>query len=268
MIKSTNAFTYEQAQTLIDDKSKDNTTVRSLRGLMKMSKLLKKKRNKNGALTLASTQVKFKFDAETHNPTDVSYYTSFDTNSMVEEFMLLANISVARKTLEHFPGKSILRHHNPPKPLMIKEFGNLMDSLGYNFDYSSSKALAQSLDKIKKLDDPFFNRLVRIMTTRCMNEAAYICTADFDYPEYNHYGLATDVYTHFTSPIRRYADVLVHRLLAASLDIDSLPNTMCNKHNLTKLCDNMNMRHRNARFASRASSDYFSFLYFKVKFKI
>jgi exosome complex exonuclease DIS3/RRP44 len=57
--------------------------------------------------------------------------------------------------------------------------------------------------------------------------------------------------------------VLVHRLLAASLDIDSLPQSMCNKHNLTKIADNMNMRHRNARFASRASSDYHTFLFFK-----
>lgn len=182
---------------------------------------------------------------------------------MVEEFMLLANISVATKILEHYPGSSILRHHNPPKDLMIKEFGNLMNSLGYNFDYSSSKELASSLDMIKKKDDPFFNKLVRIMTTRCMNEAQYICTADFDFPEYKHYGLATSLYTHFTSPIRRYADILVHRLLTASIDLASLPRSMCNKHNLSKICDNMNMRHRNARFASRASSDYFAFLFFK-----
>lgn len=230
-----------------------------------MGKLLKKKRIEKGALQLASTQVKFKFDESTHNPTDVSFYDLLDTNSMVEEFMLLANVSVAAKTLSHFPGKSILRKHSTPKPQMIKEFSTLLDSLGHNLDYSSSRSLAESLDRIDRKDDPFFNKLVRILTTRCMNEANYICTADFDYPEFYHYGLAAEVYTHFTSPIRRYADVLVHRLLAASLDIDSLPQSMCNKHNLTKICDNMNTRHRNARFASRASSDYFSFQFFKDK---
>ena len=265
VIRSRKAFTYKDAQDVIDNKSVKDEVALSLRGLMKMAKKLKQIRLEKGALQLASTQVKFKFEEETHNPTDVTYYDLLDTNSMVEEFMLLANVSVASKTLEHFPGKSILRHHSTPKPQMIKEFSSLMTTLGYNLDYSSSRALAESLDRIDRPQDPFFNKLVRIMTTRCMNEATYICTADFDYPEFYHYGLAAEVYTHFTSPIRRYADVLVHRLLAASIDLDSLPQSMCNKHNLTKICDNMNTRHRNARFASRASSDYYSFLFFKDK---
>jgi exosome complex exonuclease DIS3/RRP44 len=148
---------------------------------------------------------------------------------------------------------------------MIKDFSKLLDTMGYNLDYSSSRALAGSLDTIAKKDDPFFNKLVRILTTRCMNEAVYFCTADFDYPEYQHYGLAAALYTHFTSPIRRYADVLVHRLLAAALDIDSLPVSISNKQKLAEVCERMNMRHRNARFASRASSDYFSYLFFKDK---
>lgn len=70
-----------------------------------------------------------------------------------------------------------------------------------------------------------------------MNEAHYFCTADFDEPEFYHFGLATEYYTHFTSPIRRYADILVHRLLAAAVDVESLPKTMSNNQKMTKVCD-------------------------------
>lgn len=116
------------------------------------------------------TQVKFSFSDETHNPTDVSLYQLVETNYLVEEFMLLANVYVAEKTLYHFPSNSILRKHTSPKPKQIKELGKLLSTLGYNLDYSSSKNLADSLDLIKKQNDPFFNKLVRILTTRTMNE--------------------------------------------------------------------------------------------------
>jgi exosome complex exonuclease DIS3/RRP44 len=86
-----------------------------------------------------------------------------------------------------------------------------------------------------------------------------------------HYGLACPLYTHFTSPIRRYADVLVHRyhniiisrLLAAAIDLESLPKNIANKENLSKVCEKMNYRNRMARNASRASSDYQTYLFFK-----
>lgn len=264
IIKSKKAYSYQMAQERIDDKSDKSELTQSLRRLMHLSKILKSKRLAAGALQLASTQVKFKMDEES-NPTDVSYYDMRETNSMVEEFMLLANVSVAEKITETFPALAILRRHTTPKPEMIKQLANILNTLGYSLDYSSSKSLAESLDKISRPNDVFFNTLVRIMTTRCMNEATYFCSADFDPSEYKHYGLAADLYTHFTSPIRRYADVLVHRLLAAALDIESLPDNMCNKNSMNVLCERMNMRNRNARNASRASSEFFSYMFFKDK---
>ena len=151
-----------------------------------------------------------------------------ETNYLIEEFMLLANISVAEKIYERFPSISILRRHTQPKMNDLQTLKEIVKDYGYDFNFNSSKELADSLDQLKRQGDSFFNKLIRIMTTRCMNEATYFCSADYDVQEFHHYGLATDFYTHFTSPIRRYADVLVHRLLVAAIDLEPLPNFMSN----------------------------------------
>jgi len=148
--------------------------------------------------------------------------------------MLLGNIAVAEKICSHFPSISVLRAHHSPKEKQMKELGHILEKLGYKLDFHSNKALADSLDRIKRKGDPFFNKMIRIITTRSMHEANYFCTADADFPEFYHYGLACPLYTHFTSPIRRYADVLVHRLLSAACDVEGLPAKMSNKLLMTK----------------------------------
>lgn len=170
IILSKASLTYKEAQQRLDDKEDHSELTESIRGLYRIGKILRQRRIQNGALTLASTQVKFSFDDETHNPTDVSFYDMLETNYLVEEFMLLANIAVAEKILYHFPSNSVLRRHSTPKPKQMKEFAQLLEKLGYNMDYSTSKNLADSLDAIQRKDEPFFNKLVRILTTRCMNE--------------------------------------------------------------------------------------------------
>ena len=94
----------------------------------------------------------------------------FETNSTVEEFMLLANTTVAEKILQRFPAISVLRRHQTPKQRELRDLKLLMQELGFEFHDETSKLLGGSLDKIVRSDDPFFNKLVRIMTTRCMNE--------------------------------------------------------------------------------------------------
>ena len=227
IIRSRNAFTYKQAQDLKDSDDK-GSVAESIRNLNKIAKLLKQKRLEAGALTLASTQVKITLEEETHSATDVKLYEMMETNYLIEEFMLLGNIAVAQKIYERFPALSILRRHSAPKPAELQTLKEVLSGMGYELQFETSRELADSLDLITRKDDEFFNKLVRVMTTRCMNEATYFCSADFDSREFYHYGLAAPFYTHFTSPIRRYADVLVHRLLAAAIDLEPLPTFMSN----------------------------------------
>lgn len=119
VIKSKRALNYGEAQKMIDDVKDQSDLTKSIRDLNFLAKKLKEKRILKGALQLASTQVKFTFDEETHNATDVAFYNLYETNSLVEEFMLLANVSVAEKIVTHFPSNAVLRKHTSPKPIQV-----------------------------------------------------------------------------------------------------------------------------------------------------
>jgi len=180
--------------------------------------------------------------------------------------MLLANSSVASKILDAFPMYAVLRRHPPPKEDALKSLRRLPSKNGFeDFTFGSNKELGQSLTRASKPDDPFFNKLVRMMTTRCMNQAVYFCTGHVQESLYGHYGLAMERYTHFTSPIRRYADVLVHRLLAAAIGIAPLPSDLQSKPEIVEQCDKINVRHRMAMWASQASAGLHTFMFFSKR---
>ncbi|CAE7935433.1 RRP44A [Symbiodinium sp. KB8] len=182
--------------------------------------------------------------------------------------------AVATKILNSFPMFGVLRRHPPPKDDQLKVLQRLLAKNGiHDFNFGSNKELSDSLQKAVKAEDPFFNTLVRIMTTRCMNQAVYFCTGEVQPALYSHYGLAMERplapkelrYTHFTSPIRRYADVLAHRLLAASLGLIPLPEQLQSKATISEQCDKINVKHRMSQFASRASADLHTFMFFNKK---
>jgi len=264
LIKSRASLSYAQAQTMMDDPSDSQNLTLSLRSLNALAKKLRANRLSQGALTLASPEVRFDIDKETHNPTDVRQYDLKEANAMVEEFMLLANCTVAEKICAHYPTHALLRRHPTPQSTQFEPLVAAVGQAGFKVDHSSSRALADSLDKCVQEGNAYFNQLVRILATRCMTQAIYFGSGEVDKPEYSHYGLAAPIYTHFTSPIRRYADLVVHRLLAAALGLTPLPKELEDKEALRVCTDNLNKRHRNAQFAGRASVDLHTLVFFKL----
>jgi exosome complex exonuclease DIS3/RRP44 len=258
VIRSREAFSYEQAQLRVDDGSQKDELTAGMRTLLVLSQKLRQKRMDAGALNLASPEVRVQTESETSDPVDVKTKELLATNSLVEEFMLLANISVAGKIYSSFPSTALLRRHaNPPKSNFDELSNQLKVKRGLELDSSSSKALADSLDRCVDPQTPFFNTLVRILATRCMMSAEYFVAGTQAYPEFRHYGLATEIYTHFTSPIRRYADLVAHRQLAAAIEYEDVHPSLNSKGKLEAVCQNINVRHRNAQLAGRASIEYY-----------
>ncbi|XP_037296481.1 exosome complex exonuclease RRP44 [Manduca sexta] len=268
VIKSAAAMTYEEAQLAIDDSSRADAVATSLRTLNALAKRLKRKRLDQGALLLASPEIRFQVDSETHDPIEVQAKKLVDTNSMVEEFMLLANISVAEKLLQDFPQCALLRRHPAPPPANFDTFLKAARQQGFEIDVSTNKAFSKSLDEAVIPGRPYFNTLLRIMATRCMQQAVYFVSGSVSQDEYYHYGLACPIYTHFTSPIRRYADVMVHRLLAAALGCDTTHAALVDARRGEAQCDALNYRHRQAQHAGRASVALNTHILFRHKVAI
>ncbi|XP_065222316.1 exosome complex exonuclease RRP44 [Planococcus citri] len=265
IIRSKAAFTYEEAQLIIDDASKNDSIAKSLRGLNKLAKILKRRRIDNGALVLASPEIRFYIDSETHDPIEVQAKKIRETNSMVEEFMLLANVSVAEKIYLEFPEYAVLRRHPTPPISNFDPLIKVASQLGFEMNISSNKELAQSLDLAVKKDNPYFNTMLRILATRCMLQAVYFSSGVVTKEDFYHYGLAAPIYTHFTSPIRRYADILVHRLLAACIGADQTYPNLLNKRKISEICNNLNYRNRMAQYAGRASVALHTHIFFREK---
>ena len=263
IIHSQAAMTYGQAQVLLDAPDAPTPVARGIELLASIARSLRSDRKEAGALTLASPEVRFQLDSETHDPIDVSAYELKETNSMVEEFMLLANIWTAKRTAEAFPRYAMLRRHPAPPRSQFDSLLAAAAAVGVSMEVGDSKQLADSLDAAVVTGNPYFNKLLRILATRCMMQAVYFPSGEVTPKEYAHYGLATPIYTHFTSPIRRYADVIVHRLLASALEIDPLPRDYEDLAGMRKLCDNMNKRHLMSQLAGRASGSLHTNLFFK-----
>ncbi|MCL4130363.1 UNVERIFIED_CONTAM: hypothetical protein GTU68_040345, partial [Idotea baltica] len=255
IIRSRGEFSYEQAQQRINDQSmQDNITV-SLRHLNTIAKKLKRKRIDDGALVLRAWEVKSMW-----TPTRTTWWTSWPRAAPRDHEHGSRSSCARQRSLERKPPSrefqtvpclgGILPPHIPTSSpwLLAAESQNIP------MDVTSNKTLAKSLDAGTNDKNPFFNSMLRIMTTRCMMQALYFCSGTLERPEYYHYGLATPCYTHFTSPIRRYADIVVHRLLATIIEKDKTYPDLLDPKKCSELAQHINYRHKMAQYASRASA--------------
>lgn len=243
VIHNVQAMTYEQAHNILHDIDPEGhgyqhpppltagcpvnkTLIKDLKHdlflLTKLARKLRKDRETNGAVDLSSgdkgSELKFVLN-ERGEPTKVVPKKELEIHHTVAELMIYANRYVAEKIYSYFPDVALLRVHGFAKADNFEELELLMKSTGIAFDGESNKSLAASLRKARELGSGSINNsLFQSLATRAMSEAQYICTGDFhEEAGLTHYGLGIDYYTHFTSPIRRYADVIVHRLLLESL---------------------------------------------------
>ncbi|CAO3598818.1 unnamed protein product [Absidia cylindrospora] len=223
VIRSCAKLAYDDAQSVVDhghlpkdtvitDYSKEQVES-NIMDLFKLSTTMRKRRYEGGALSMNSVKLSFTLN-EDDEPIGVSVFEAKEANKLVEEFMLLANISVAQKIWEVYPSCSLLRRHECPIERRLNQFLDLTRELGYDFDIGSAAGLQTSFDELDDLD---VKNVLLVLAIQPMRRAMYVCSGAVRNKQYLHYALNQDYYTHFTSPIRRYADVVVHRLLDAAI---------------------------------------------------
>ncbi|XP_028812152.1 DIS3-like exonuclease 1 [Denticeps clupeoides] len=283
IIRSTYQLHYELAQALLNgeqvevpelaqmeqaERDQRLTELRqALELLTRLARHLRAQRDKGGALELEGVEVRAQLDSD-RNITALVPKQPLEVHETVAECMIYANHWVARKIQEHFPHQALLRRHPPPRQEFFNRLIDCAKTRGFSIDTRSNKALADSLDQAADPLDPLVNRLLRMMATQAMSNAQYFSTGACPEEQYYHYGLALDRYTHFTSPIRRYADIIVHRLLmsAISAEKESGPNThLVPNKELEELAQQINSRNRAAQIAQKQSTELFQCLYFKDK---
>ncbi|KAH8927584.1 RNB-domain-containing protein [Atractiella rhizophila] len=223
VIRSAGKLAYENAQAVIegqplpevelDGGHKGSEIAEDIKALNTLARQMRKRRFENGALRIDKVKLGFKLDAD-GLPEDCIAEDRKEANMMIEEFMLLANTSVAAKIASGLPEQALLRRHEEPLERRIDAFVERAKKMGYEFDNSSAGSLNQSFERIS---DPNHKIVLQTLATKSMLRAKYFCSGMLDIAKYSHYALNVPLYTHFTSPIRRYADVLVHRQLEASV---------------------------------------------------
>ena len=248
IIKSNRRFTYEEAQAMIEGGEGDYKA--EIMELNNLAQKLRAERFKNGAIDFDRVEVRFDID-EKGKPVGVYFKQSKEANKLIEEFMLLANKKVAERIGKLKPGQKpktfIYRVHEQPNPDKLEEFGRFIAKFGYLLRSSNPKTLSSSMNKLMAdVKDRPEQNMIETLAVRTMAKAAYSTE------NVGHYGLAFDYYSHFTSPIRRYPDVMTHRLLARYLE----GGRSVNQEKYEEKCKHCSEMEQVAANAERASIKY------------
>ena len=228
VILSNERFAYEEAQHIIETKTNEIPNEISIRKgaysvtdaikeavlkLDTLAKIMREKRMDSGAISFDKIEVKFNLN-EQNNPESVFFKESKDANKLIEEFMLLANRKVAEFIGKQKPKKTfVYRVHDEPDLDKLMALNGVISRFGHNVNLKDKKSINSSLNQLlEDVKGKKEQNLVDTLAIRSMSKAVYTTE------NIGHYGLAFDYYTHFTSPIRRYPDVMVHRLLQSYLD--------------------------------------------------
>ena len=214
VIHSNHRFSYEEAQEIIENKSGD--FYQELLTLNALAQHLRERKFKNGAISFESTEVKFKLD-ENGKPLGVYVKERKDAHKLIEDFMLLANRKVAEFVAKKGKAKQkytfVYRSHDSPNTENLNNFAGFASRFGYKINMKNDKEIARSLNFLMEdVEGKKEQNILTQLAIRSMAKAVYTTKKT------SHYGLAFDYYTHFTSPIRRYPDVMAHRLLALYLE--------------------------------------------------
>ncbi len=246
VIYSDKRFTYEAAQEILE--SGEGEFAKELSDLNAIAKKLRKKKFKNGAINFDSDEIKFKLDKNS-KPIELIVKRRKEAHLLVEDFMLLANKEVARfigsKEEQEIP--FVYRVHDLPDTDRLVDISLFAKELGFNFKYQTPQEVKESINalaKAAKKDEAL--KLLEPLAIRAMSKAIYTTN------NIGHYGLGFQYYGHFTSPIRRYADVLVHRILEANIE----KTVRMVKGDLEIKCKHISSQEKKATEAERDSVKY------------
>lgn len=254
IIHSDHRFTYEEVQAVIEEKT--GKYAEEILLMNEFAQRFRKKRFNHGAINFSSQEVRFKLD-EKSNPVGIMIKESKEAHQLIEEFMLLANRTVAedisKLKVNNKPLPFPYRVHDDPDEEKLVPFAAFAKKFGHKFDTSSPDAIAASFNQLlKDAHGRPEQHVLEQLGIRTMSKAKYTIE------NIGHYGLGFLNYCHFTSPIRRYPDVLVHRIL-----FDVLNNKLHPERKLEEKCRHCSERERAAMEAERASNKYMQVLYMK-----